>query len=399
MTPRRTFLWTGIDQALSAIANLLGTVLVARTGSPDGLGVFGLAFAAYLAGLGLVRASVGDPLVVSGAAHSNLKAVWGPAWVAVVPSLLGAAILTTVGLDVAAVVIAVLPALFIQYALRYAAFARRQPHVAALADGVWVTSCVALGIATESFRSPTLAAAAWATSGIASAAVAVVVNRAWPATPRASLASIGRIGRGLVWPLIGESLAVSAALTLLVPAVLALVSLPYAGLFRAASALAGPLAVVMTAWEFYSFPVITSAPPGRVRMVALHAGRLGILTGATTLGVTVAVSEPLQALLFDDAVSVPLWMVAAVGSALVLAVPGGVAQAVLKRYRRGRTLLDARLLALAMGVLLGILSLLISSVALPFTIPALTILTFGILTWRKAREELEGESRHDRTHD
>src|SRR4051812_48356188 len=68
------FGWTAFDQALSAASNLAITLAVARTGS-EGLGRFGVAFAAYVIAMGCSRALVSEPILAARANESSERSL------------------------------------------------------------------------------------------------------------------------------------------------------------------------------------------------------------------------------------------------------------------------------------------------------------------------------------
>jgi hypothetical protein len=370
-----------VDQGLSATANLLGTVLVARWGSLDTLGVFGVAFAFYLAGLGLVRAAVGDPLVVAGGDMRHLPAIWAPAWLVLVPSMVVGSALTAMHVGVAAVVSFALPALFLQSSLRYLAFAQGRPDLAVLLDGTWVLSMTAGALLVVGASSATSAAATWALGGALAAVVGVLVFGCVPPGPSDALGSLTELGRGLSRPLMAESVAFTATSTLLIPLALAAISLSYAGYFRAAAVICGPLTVALTAWELYSFPAISRAPEDQYRGVASRNSWFGFLLGCGLLLLILAVNQPLQAVLLAGGVTVPVWIIAAVGVVPVVSALAAGALGVLKRWRRGDRLLLARLWSLGPGVLIVGAGLLTSSAVLVLVAPVVSAAAFAVLGW------------------
>ncbi len=66
------FAWTGFDQALSSISNVIVSLALARSGGVEALGVFTIAFAAYLIALGFLRSLVSEPVLTVPMASSGV---------------------------------------------------------------------------------------------------------------------------------------------------------------------------------------------------------------------------------------------------------------------------------------------------------------------------------------
>src|SRR5581483_10133001 len=140
--------WTVADQALSSLSNLVLTALVARTSSPHVFGIFGLAFAGYVAVLGMSRALATEPLVVrfgmKSADHVAMEA--GPAaGSAAAVGLIGTLAFAVCAFAtdgesrvVLALFAAAVPFLLIQDAWRFVFIASRVPRRALENDGIWV---------------------------------------------------------------------------------------------------------------------------------------------------------------------------------------------------------------------------------------------------------------------
>jgi O-antigen/teichoic acid export membrane protein len=140
-----------VDQALSGLTNIVVTILVARSVSPDAFSAYAVSFAVFVLCLGIFRAVWSEPLIVrfSNAGPSELsRAVRGMApWsllsaaaIGVVLLLAGGALwhtglggcLMTLGL--------VLPAVLMQDFVRFSYFAARRPKGAVAVDVAWAVA-------------------------------------------------------------------------------------------------------------------------------------------------------------------------------------------------------------------------------------------------------------------
>ena len=157
--------WTVIDQGLSALSNLLLSALVARSVTADEFGAFAVAFLVYGLVLGLSRALIGQPLLISSASadRDELRSSAGHALGAAVVVGGIAAVLTAgagavIGGQVGAAmsVLALwFPALIVQDVCRLAFFTEGRPVRAAAIDFVWAllvfggfAAALAAGVAT-----------------------------------------------------------------------------------------------------------------------------------------------------------------------------------------------------------------------------------------------------------
>ena len=139
--------WMVIDQGLSALTNLLLSVMVARSTTASAFGAFAVAFLVYGLVIGFSRALVGQPLQISfasatpeefrkAAGHSLGAAVV----VGSIAALITAVISLAVGGQAGTALIALslwFPALVLQDTCRMAFFAAGTPRRAAAIDSAW----------------------------------------------------------------------------------------------------------------------------------------------------------------------------------------------------------------------------------------------------------------------
>lgn len=153
--------WTVVDQGLSALTNLLLSVLVARSVSANAFGAFAVAFLVYGLVLGLSRAVIGQPLQISSASatDSEFRGAAGHALgAALIFGAASAVLAAVVGLIVGAQTGGALtalglwfPALIVQDVCRMAFFTEGRPKRAAAIDSVWAVIVLGGFSATSAF--------------------------------------------------------------------------------------------------------------------------------------------------------------------------------------------------------------------------------------------------------
>lgn len=259
--------WNLVDQALSALGNMLLMVAVARVVSRDDFGAFAIGFLVYGVAVAIGRAVVGQPLQIlhsSDALPVFREAVSRGQGVTIQLGLgagtLSAVVGWGVGGAVGDVLLAValcLPLLMAQDALRMAFFAHGRADQAALIDVVKVVVQFAglfglLGLGVTGVGWLTLS---WGVAAVLSALVGMLVLGSWPQL-RGSWAWVGR-QRNLTKYLLAEyTLGLGAAQLggMLVP----VLGTPRdAGAIRGSETLLGPLNVLWTASLAFAVPEIS----------------------------------------------------------------------------------------------------------------------------------------------
>jgi O-antigen/teichoic acid export membrane protein len=143
-----------LDQGVASVSNLLLAVAVARQSSASEFGSFGIAFALYLVGLAVIRATVGSVAILrmSTAAdpEKERQLLQQGLSAALLVTLSTTVVLCVAGIfldgSLASFVLAlgmVLPVLLVQDVLRFFAFALRRPALALLNDSAWLLVQVA----------------------------------------------------------------------------------------------------------------------------------------------------------------------------------------------------------------------------------------------------------------
>ena len=254
--PRRAA-WGIADQAFSSLTNFALSAIVARHTDPVGFGRFALIFSSYLIVLGLVRSATTLPLLVR-FSHTS-EDDWRDATAAAIATaiILGvvAGVVCVVGglifqeLRGSLVALAItLPGLLLQETWRHAFIAQGAPVRAFLNDLLWAVVLVpAIAIAVRGEGSVPSFVLAWGVAGSDAGAVGMAQARVRP--------SIGRVRawlrdhRDLSQNQVGEFLANTGSLQLVMYGAGAIVGLQAAGALRGAQVLLGPLHVAFQgAW-------------------------------------------------------------------------------------------------------------------------------------------------------
>lgn len=288
-----TAAWTLIDQALSSLTNVALSIVVARAVSPTEFGGFSVALIAFTFAVGLLRAIVCEPYVItintmterrqrvakSDATGSALSvgAVGSLLCLAAAPLLSDEAKWSLIGLAV------MLPGILLQDTVRFIFFAARRPQLAALLDGIWAVGQLAtvgflLWAGTESLF---LLVLAWGASATVAGLVGLVITRTRP-----------RPGRVVSWWRRQHALSSKFAVDYLVQ--MGLVNLTYfvvgwmlglraLGAIRGAQVLLGPLQLLSSGITAFALPLF-SRMASRGRPVLRPALVVGAGTGLIAVG-------------------------------------------------------------------------------------------------------------------
>jgi N-acetylglucosaminyldiphosphoundecaprenol N-acetyl-beta-D-mannosaminyltransferase len=276
--------WTGIDQVLSSLSNVLISLAVARAAGVPGLGAYTVAFALYLMILGFQRALVTEPLLAIAAVadrddHPRLGL---GAVVALVLPATGIVAVAGLLLDRPELVAlaAVLPFVCLQDAYRYVLFRQRKAHLAAGSDAAWVIASIAAWPLVTSGETAGIAVIAWGVGGALATVFAAAATRVFPRLRRSALTWWFREARPLGGFLALTSLtyAVGSQLTLL--GLAGILGEDALGELRAAQILFGPVALATTAISFFALPRMASA---RDRLSVRVAGLVGIASAGLVL--------------------------------------------------------------------------------------------------------------------
>ena len=256
--------WGMADQAVSAISNVLLTVVVARSSTPRELGQFSLVYVLFVLVLGLTRSTGGGVLaieyaddqsaLIKAAPRSTGYYVGNGLCLGLPAVFVGVALGPGTG-HLLAIVGMALPLMLLQDAFRSLFFCQGRPSAAFANDLVWLLAeIVLLGVAMAPAGPPGLSTlvACWAISGVIAALVGIVQTGVvpWVASPFQWLRAHGRIAYPLV---------TSEVLTQ-IPAHLVYLTLPLVasvsdlGLVRASYVFFGPLGVLNSGASMLALP-------------------------------------------------------------------------------------------------------------------------------------------------
>jgi O-antigen/teichoic acid export membrane protein len=288
----RAAVWNIVDQALSALSNVLLSVIVARSVDQAGFGAFSIAFLVFGIALAVSTSIVGQPLAIRYSSQSvdALRSATGrAAGLALLISLVAAVGCLVVGQLIsgqtgrALVALSViLPGLLIQDTCRMAFFALGQARSAALIDGVWTVAQLGiLGLLILAGQtSVQQLILAWGVAAAISAALGLRMLRTIP-RPERALAWL-REHADLNRYLFAEYFLGLGASQIAILLVGFIASATAVGSLRAAQVLLGPLAIFGSAAFQFAVPEVarrTNMSAQRRWVFGLSiSGALGSLT-------------------------------------------------------------------------------------------------------------------------
>ena len=284
--------WNLVDQALSALSNIILAVAVARSVSAAGFGAFSIAFVIFGIFIALTKSLVGQPLQMrfSGADPTEQRqAIRGALGVALLLGLAGsvvlgaAAVLTPSTIRAALLALAlILPVLLVQDSCRMAMFTCGRPRGAAAADAVWALVMVGLLALLLSVDADQVfwLMLAWGAGALISVVVACLLLRAGPAP--AGTTSWIRSHWSLTRYLFPEYFLGLGAAQLAILLVGAIAAAEAVGALRGAQVLLGPLGILGAGIFQFTVPEIARRQHLAARPLALFAlvvsGSLGLVT-------------------------------------------------------------------------------------------------------------------------
>lgn len=346
--------WTTFDQALFALSNLVVTLAVARGGGSPALGAFTVAFAAYLVVLGCSRSLVSEPLLTvpdpdraSEAPAVGIVVLFG-AGCAVVVGLVG----LLLGRGELVVVGVALPVLLLQDTLRYQAFRRGKPAVAALLDGGWLLGSVLAWPLVVASGSPTVAALCWGGGALLGVLVSWPASRPRISAPSSAIAWWRRDARSVAVPLLLDSVIVAVSSQALIFVLAWMAGDSDLGTLRAGQIYFAPLLLVLAALALPLIPRLAQRPSGATTTVAfqLSAAMVALSCFACIL---IIVAEPfLHALFYADSIQVPPGLLIPIACQVVLSAAAGGLVAVAKARRRAGIIARSRLSSSVIGLAL-----------------------------------------------
>ncbi|WP_168583014.1 MATE family efflux transporter [Gephyromycinifex aptenodytis] len=291
--------WNVIDQGMSALANMLLMVVVARAVNDEGaFGAFAIAFVVYGVGVAVAKAMVGQPLQMKYSDTTGedfRRAVRNSQGTAALIGILGGLTSAGAGLaiggSVGAALIALapcLPALLMQDSCRMAFFANGRADYAALIDFVrMVLQFAFLFLAIfAGYQNVGILTLTWGVAGAISAGVGLYLLRAAPRM-RGAMVWV-REQRELNGYLMAEYLLGLGAAQFGILLVAPLASEADVGALRAAQTVLGPLNILGTAAFAFAIPELArrSHLGFKARMQAMVAvsGFMGIISTVWVVG-------------------------------------------------------------------------------------------------------------------
>lgn len=283
--------WSFGAQATSSASSFLLTVGVLAASPEADFAIFSVCITTYLLATQLARSASGVPLTIlyshDDQRHDRSGQLAGTG-AGLLVGMAGSFVLLVVagfadrGRGQFLVLAAALPVLLYQDSARYLAFARAQPHVAAVSDLTWLLLQLAGTVAcwVTGRTEPVVLVAVWAAAGVAAAAVAGLWLRV-PPTAAGSLRWL-RDQRELCGRLVVEFGVNSGSFYLLMYGLAAVAGVLELGHLRAAQTLMGPVIVVLLAGTALGVPESV-----RVRSNSRHVIKLCLLLAAGLAGAAV----------------------------------------------------------------------------------------------------------------
>src|ERR687891_561150 len=299
--------WTGLDQLLSSVSNVVVSLAVARAAGVDGLGAYTVAFALSLVSLGSQRPLTPEPLLAIPASEGPdghpRRALGAVAMLAVGSAtalVLGGLLSNRSELVALAAVIAFV---CLQDAYRYVLFRRRRAHLAAVIDAVWLIASVAGWPLITSRGTATTAVLVWGIGAGLSALLGARIAGVLPSPGRAAIRWWSREARPLGGFLALTSIVYAVGGQVTVLGLATVLGEGALGELRAAQILFGPIALATTAISFFALPRLalamgpilllkarmTGKPLAGTRIITTLVGVPLVLVVASTQGLVAGV--------------------------------------------------------------------------------------------------------------
>lgn len=257
-------MWALVAQGLSSGSNVVLSLIVLATATPDEFAIFSVCLVSYLLAAQLSRSLLSLPVLIlytgsdaSATAGGEVRSVAGLslAMGALVGVALGvAAIVSPEGRGQFAALAVLMPLLLYQDVVRHVAFARANPKAAALSDGLWLVLQVAGAVMAIAVGhdSAAVLVAVWAVAGSVSACIFGVVLQALPRF--GGMVDWARQHRQLCTGLAVEFAFISGNTYLLYYGVSILAGVNELGRIRAAQTFIGPITVVLLGAAAFAVP-------------------------------------------------------------------------------------------------------------------------------------------------
>jgi O-antigen/teichoic acid export membrane protein len=352
----RSLAWSGADQALSSLSNVIIAVAIARAAGAAGLGRFSVAFACYLLILGFSRQLVAEPLLSlrwqPAAANTRHEA---PALGASL-LLLSVASLGVLAFGVATgraeliVLAPLLPGVCVQDLARYMAFRRQQQRLPATLDGLWVVCSALLCPWVLRSGSATVAVAAWGLAGGISAIFGAIRLRLVPARPSVSIRWWQREAKRLGGFLTLASIAYTLGAQGVLLGIAATIGVEALGQLRIAQILLGPAALSTTTFNFFALPRLIRREG---EITTRNSGLMSVAAGTIAVsacGTSIVLAPVVSTVIFGHSTAVALTLLLPLSLQLVFEAAASGFGLPLQVTQRGGGIAAARLASVAVGV-------------------------------------------------
>jgi O-antigen/teichoic acid export membrane protein len=284
--------WNVVDQVLSALTNIVLSIVVARSVTAAGFGAFASAFVVFGISIAVTKSVVGQPLQMRFSdadpdqrREANAAALGCALAMGLAAGLLVAVAAFVVSGSVGSALLAlaiVLPGLLVQDSCRMAAFARGRPSLAALIDAVW--ALVQFGLIAvlhlAGYETVFVLVLAWGGAATVSAVLGLIALNASPQL-RAATGWVRR-HRDLIRYLLPEYFLGLGAMQFGILLVGVIATASAVGSLRAAQVLLGPLGVLGSAVFQFSVPEVARrqdrSARDRWRFAVAIGGGLGLVT-------------------------------------------------------------------------------------------------------------------------
>lgn len=288
-TVARRAAWSFSAQAVSSTSNFILTVSILASANRSEFATFSLGITTYLLVLQLSRSVSALPLMIlysdqqEGQGQPDEQAAVGIAVLAGAFSAAGLvvlAVLTRRAPEQFLILGLAMPLLLFQDSARHLSFARGQPHLAALSDGLWLALQVAASVVAWSLGWATVPVllTVWAVSGAVAGLMAGIRLGVVPVV--SGSVDWLRRHRDLCGKLVFEFFVNSGSFYLLLYGLALLAGIDQLGRLRAAQTLIGPVVVLLLAGNALGIPESV-----RLRRDGRRLRRLGlILSGGLAAG-------------------------------------------------------------------------------------------------------------------
>jgi O-antigen/teichoic acid export membrane protein len=345
--------WTGLDQVFSTLSNAVVSLALARGAGASGLGVFTVAFGAYLLVVGFQRVLIAEPLMASSVKMADREPERAALGAAIIFSTSAALALLGLGAILSRsefiVLALVLPFVCGQDLLRYVAFRRLDARTATMLDLAWTAVSVSAWWLIRA-GSVDRAVLLWGAGAALGMVLGLFLLRLVPAGIQAAWHWWKCDARvfGLALAIEGVAYTVTAqAWVFIVAGALGNADL---GALRAAQILLAPSAPLLAAFSTLALPRMARRATELTHRDSQLASIASLALAAPLVVVPVVAAHPLTRLLYGASFSVPYPLLIAVAFASLLGAAAAGPMLSLKAQRLGRRLVSARVTTGALGL-------------------------------------------------